>query len=270
MKLLSNAKINLGLNVIARRADGYHNIESLFLPIPWSDEIYIEKAQEFALFTDGIPIPDGGLPNTCVKAYELMKTAYDIPPVHIHLNKHIPTGAGLGGGSSNASFVLKALNQLFQLKLSTGNLESIALQIGSDCPFFIYNKPCFVSGTGDKLDFNLDFQLEAYGVMVNPGVHINTAKAYASLRPKAPRMPLREAIQLPKFQWQGKIINDFEAVVLKQYPHLERVRQKLIDLGAFYVSMSGSGSTFYGLFEEAPSNLQFREDMHWSAFDLSA
>jgi len=269
MKLLSNAKINLGLNVIARRADGYHNIESLFLPIPWSDEIYIEKAQKFALFTDGIPIPEGGVSNTCVKAYELLKAAYDISPVHIHLNKHIPTGAGLGGGSSNASFVLKALNKIFQLQLSTGNLESIALRIGSDCPFFIHNKACFVSGTGDKLDFNLDFQLNAHGVMVNPGVHIDTASAYAAITPQAPKMPLREAMHLSPSEWQGTIVNDFEAVVLKKYPHLKRVRQKLMDLGAFYVSMSGSGSTFYGLFEEAPTQLQFREDMHWSAFDLS-
>lgn len=268
MKLLSNAKINLGLNVIERRPDGYHNIESLFLPIPWSDELYIEKSDMFGLSVDGIPIPDTGVPNTCKKAYDLLKLAYDIPPVNIRLHKNIPTGAGLGGGSSNASFVLKALNEMFQLGLTIENLEALALQIGSDCPFFIHNKACFVSGTGDELDFDLGFSLETFGVMVNPGVHIDTAGAYAALEPKKPVVPLRELMHLPPTEWKGAIVNDFEEVVLKQYPHLERVRQKLWDLGAYYVSMSGSGSTFYGLFQQAPTQLEFREDMHWSAFDL--
>lgn len=256
MLLLCNAKINLGLSIISKREDGFHNLESIFLPVPWYDTIELTLASKTSFSAEGISISGDPNVNLSMKAYHLLATDFLLSPVHIHLNKQVPIGAGLGGGSSDAAFVLKGLNELFGLNLSIERLEQYADQLGSDCSFFIQNRPAFVSGKGEVLE-PIHFQLSGYCLLVNPNIHISTKEAYQSIIPKQPSVKLKEAIQLPKERWPAMVKNDFEEALIHHYPELKKLREKLEKMGAYYVAMSGSGSTYFAFFEKLPDEISF-------------
>ncbi len=251
MIVFPNAKINLGLQITGKRDDGYHNIFSCFYPLPWCDILEIVEGKKFKFETSGIPIPGKAEDNLCVKAYQLLKKDFQLPPVHIYLHKQIPMGAGLGGGSADASFVLKSLDKLFHLFLDESILEDYALQLGSDCPFFIRNQPVLASGRGEHFEpisLNLSGK---YVVMVTPPVHISTAAAYAGVQPRQPDVSLKKILETqPIHLWKDSIINDFETSVFRQYPQIAEIKERLYTMGALYASMSGSGASVYGVFEE--------------------
>ena len=257
MRMDCNAKINLGLFITEKRQDGFHNLESIFLPIPWFDVIQIEQSDKTTFTSSGILIDGDHSNNLCMQAYQLLAKDFILPPVSIHLEKNIPIGAGLGGGSSNAAFVLKGLNEMFQLNLSVERLEHLASELGSDCTFFIQNRAAFVTGRGEKLNSDLPLELNCYCLVVNPGVHISTKEAFSNVSPKPAKTDLLNIANVPKKEWQELIYNDFETSILPKYKQLQQLRQNLQELNPFYVSMSGSGSTFFALFEEKPTGYDF-------------
>ena len=250
MVVFPNSKINLGLYITEKRSDGFHNIETCFVPIGWNDVLEITPADEFSFKSSGIPIP--GIPeeNLCVKAYEIVAEKYDIPPVRIHLHKVVPIGAGLGGGSSDASFTLTALNELFALDLSTKELESFAAKLGSDCPFFIQNKICIATGRGEILEpITVDFS-GMHFIVINPGVHIGTKEAYSLVKPKIPDNPLKNSLlNSDPGSWENSVFNDFEEGIFKNHPEIENLKKLLYSKGAQYAAMSGSGSSVFGIFD---------------------
>lgn len=254
MLCFPNAKINIGLNIVEKRQDGFHNIETIFYPIMLQDTleiIQLSSEEKSSFCSYGNPIPGQGN-NLCVKVYDLLKKDFQLPAVDIGLLKNIPIGAGLGGGSSDAAFTLKLLNQLFQLNLSNEQLKQYARQLGSDCAFFIENKVVFAKGKGDQFEM-VDLCLHGYFiVLVNPGIHIGTAEAYAHTTPKQPNTSLKELIVLPIEQWAFYIKNDFEDSIFQTYPTIADIKNKLYQLGAIYSSMSGSGSSVYGIFRSLP------------------
>jgi 4-diphosphocytidyl-2-C-methyl-D-erythritol kinase len=255
MIVFPNAKINVGLNVIEKRSDGYHNIESCFLPVPWYDALEIVEAESLRFNSTGIPIPGYG--NIVVEAYELIRKEFDIPPIAIHLHKNIPIGAGLGGGSSDAAFMLKLLNTKFKLGLDDRTLEQYASQLGSDCPFFIANRTKYVEGTGNEFS-EVEVNLSNYYLaVIYPEIHVSTQQAYAGLVPQKAAVDLKKTLEeVPVSLWQGLVKNDFEQTAL---PEVLKVKEKLLNKGAIYASMSGSGSAVYGLFEEKPALTDFSE-----------
>lgn len=250
-----NAKINLGLNIVSKREDGYHNIESCFYPIPWHDCLEVIEAASFAFYSYGMNIPGDPSSNLCVKAYQLLKEDFDIPPVEIHLLKNIPMGAGLGGGSADGAFILKMLNELFRLGLSDLKLETYSLKLGSDCPFFIKNKPAIASGRGEMLK-PIDLDLSGYYLAIhNPGIHISTKDAYDGISPKKPDNSIENIISKSVTEWKDVLHNDFEDSIFPNHPEITKLKDKMYDAGAVYASMTGSGSTIFGLYkEDFPSN----------------
>ncbi|WNB16834.1 4-(cytidine 5'-diphospho)-2-C-methyl-D-erythritol kinase [Marivirga arenosa] len=251
MLVFPNAKINLGLNITAKRADGYHDIESCFYPIPIKDALEIIPSEKLEFQTTGLEIPGNYEHNLVIKAFNTVKERYNIPNVKIILHKHIPMGAGMGGGSADGSFMLNLLNDYFNLNLSISEREEMALQLGSDCPFFIENKPKFVSGRGEIFeDCNLDLSGMYLGI-IYPGIHIGTAEAYSGIIPKKPDASVKEVINNFAIQdWKDKLKNDFEESVFQKHPQLKGIKQSLYDSGAIYASMTGSGSTIFGLFND--------------------
>ncbi|MGY8988330.1 MAG: 4-(cytidine 5'-diphospho)-2-C-methyl-D-erythritol kinase [Flavobacteriales bacterium] len=247
MIVYPNAKINLGLNILRKREDGYHDISSVFYPVKECvDILEIVKSERFEFTKSGIEIPDGE--NLCEKAWQLLHSDFDIENVKIHLHKQIAIGAGLGGGSADASFTLKILNKLFDLKLTNKELEKYALQLGADCPFFIENTPKLLEGIGDKM-INVDLNLSEYEIrFIDPKLHISTKQAYADVVPRIPKKSISDIIELPIHEWKDKLRNDFENSVFEKYPSLEKRKEELYTDGAIYASMSGSGSVFYGVF----------------------
>jgi 4-diphosphocytidyl-2-C-methyl-D-erythritol kinase len=251
-----NCKINIGLNITGKRPDGYHNLETIFYPIGVKDAIEIIESNEkssvtFTCSGDIIDVKEGD--NLCVKAYRLLKKDFpQIPSVKMHLHKNIPLGAGLGGGSANASTVLLLLNKKLNLNISHEKLIAYALQLGSDCPFFIINKPSFATGRGEILE-EINIDLSAYKIMiVNPGIHVNTGEAFSSLNQSnfSPIGELQHQIKQDIATWKNSIKNDFELSVFKKYPAIENIKNTLYENGAVYSAMSGSGSTVYGIFEK--------------------
>ena len=250
MVVFPNAKINIGLQILEKRTDGFHNIASCFYPVGWSDVLEVIPAQKISFQSTGIPIPGETAGNLCLKAYQSLKADFDLPPVQIHLHKVIPIGAGLGGGSANGAFMLKVLNQLFNLNLTNNQLEAYARLLGSDCAFFIQNEPRYCYQKGDQFE---DISLSLAGkqiVLVNPKIHIGTAEAYSGVKPRFPAIELRNALLQPIELWKNLIFNDFEANLLANYPVISVVKQKLYELGASYASMTGSGSTVFGIFDK--------------------
>ena len=247
MIIYPNAKINIGLNVLEKRADGYHDLSSVFYPVKeLSDILEILPASGFSFSSSGIAIP--GNSNICAKAFDLLKADFGIGNVKIHLHKQIPIGAGLGGGSADGAFTLKALNELFELKLSNAELEKYALQLGADCPFFIDNSPKYVTGKGGKMD-EIDLDLSAYELkFIFPELHISTAEAYAGIIPQLPKTNLLDLISQPLEIWKGKVKNDFEISAFAKHQKLKLMKEQLYADGAIYASMSGSGSVLYGVF----------------------
>jgi len=253
MIVFPNAKINIGLNVVSKREDGYHNLETIFFPIKLSDALEFAEAEETTLTTSGIHIDGEPEQNLILKAYRLLQSDFNLPPLQFHLHKVIPFGAGLGGGSSDAAFTLKMLNEYFNLELSIQKLEFYASQIGADCPFFIHNKPTFATGIGNKFH-NIELDLSDYEIVVlKPNVSVSTPEAYKNVIPRNPKFRLTEIIKTPVDQWKNLVVNDFENSVFPKYPQIAELKQLLYDLGAHFASMSGSGSAVFGIFRHLPT-----------------
>jgi 4-diphosphocytidyl-2-C-methyl-D-erythritol kinase len=259
-----NCKINLGLYILDKRADGFHNLETVFYPFGLKDGLeiiqqasYSEKGIEFT--SSGLVIDAKAEDNISVKAYYLLKKDFpQLPGITMHLHKAIPTGAGLGGGSADGAYALLLINQKFRLGLTEKQLIDYALQLGSDCPFFIINKPCFATGRGENLE-KIPLDLSKYKiVLVNPKIHVNTGWAFSQIHPSNQRTSLRETIFRPIVEWREYLKNDFEEPVFSHYPEIKSIKEQLYEHGAIYASMSGSGSTVYGLFEyNVEPQLQF-------------
>lgn len=258
MLCFPNAKINIGLNVIERRPDHFHNIETVFYPVELSDILEIIKSEDkgavkVELNITGIDIPGSVEHNLCVKAYQLLDGIYGLPPVKIFLHKIIPMGAGLGGGSSDGAYTLHLLNRMFDLNIETMQLAEFAAQLGSDCAFFIGNRPALGTGKGNLLT-PVELNLSGYHlVLVKPPVFVGTAEAYAGIVPGRRTQSLKTLCELPANEWQGKIVNDFEYSILKKYPEIQKVKEELYAQGAVYASMTGSGSAVYGIFDKEGS-----------------
>ena len=257
MIVFPNCKINLGLHVIHKRTDGFHDIETLFYPILIKDALEIAPSEHSTNITvTGNAVPGNENDNSCIKAYQLLKKDFPLlPAASIHLHKAIPAGAGLGGGSADGAFMLILLNNYFQLSLTQKQLSAYALLLGSDCPFFIINKPCMGTGRGEKLSPE-EVNLSVYQfVIVNPGIHVNTAWAFGHIVPKQPLHSILDIIKQPVENWKNYLTNDFEMPVFAQYPEIELIKNQLYKAGAVYASMSGSGSTVFGIFEPHKINL---------------
>lgn len=257
MLTFPNAKINIGLRVLEKRPDGFHNIETLFCPVSLCDVLefvpeYGSQAEDVSITVTGGMDTGENTDNLCVKAYNLIKKDFDIPPVKIHLHKVIPVGAGLGGGSSDAAFTLKGLNNLFNLGINEEGLISYAMQLGSDCPFFIRNTPMIGCGRGEILENAGFFPAGLHVVIVNPGIHISTAEAYGGVNPDSSGISLKEMANMPVAGWRKNIFNAFEKSIFKKYPLIEKLKGMMYESGALYASMTGSGSSVYGLFGGRP------------------
>ena len=270
MLTFPNAKLNLGLYVTARRPDGFHTLESVFVPLPWTDALEILPAPagqtETTLTLTGRPIPGALETNLCLKAYELLRADFSLPPAQLHLHKVVPIGAGLGGGSADAAFALSALNKVFDLQLPTETLLGYARRLGSDCAFFLENRPVLAIEKGDVFEpIALDLTGTA-AVVIYPNLHISTAEAYGSLTPRPPRHDLRATLVAPITTWRETVSNDFEDALTPRYPVLAEVKKALYDAGAVYASLSGSGSAVYGLWPgraEAPEVAVRPEWLTW-------
>jgi 4-diphosphocytidyl-2-C-methyl-D-erythritol kinase len=265
MVAFPHCKINLGLHVIAKREDGYHSIETCFYPVPWTDILEIIPSSEFSFTTSGAEITGREEDNLCIKAYKLLKENFNIGNVKIHLHKVLPMGAGLGGGSSDAAYTLRVLNTLFKLQLSVLQLRGYAAQLGSDCSFFIEDKPMIGSGRGEILS-PAGISLKGYYlVLVKPDIHVSTAEAYAGVKPKAPAHPVTDLLKLAPAEWKSMLKNDFEDSVFARYPGIEVIKKELYRQGALYASMSGSGSSVFGIFNSPVNIAKQFEGMHsWS------
>ncbi len=262
-----HAKINLGLNVVRKRADGYHDLETCFYPIRWTDVLEIIPANDFRFTASGLTIGGKADTNLCVKAYTLLKEAFGLPPIHIHLHKIIPMGAGLGGGSADAAFTLRQLNETFALGLSASALQTYAAQLGSDCAFFISDEPMIGSGRGEILSPIKLSLAEKFLVVIKPQVHVSTQEAYAGIKPHERVLPLRDILEKKSIgEWKGVLKNDFEESVFKKYPVIADVKAELYNRGAVYASMSGSGSSVFGIFEkETDLRDLFTGMLYWSS-----
>lgn len=252
MILHPTPKINIGLNVLGKRPDGYHNLETLFYPYrALSDTLTIEPADGTCL---EISIGDASWDaqdDLCAKAWRLLRDRCNIPGVRITLEKHIPVGAGLGGGSADAVATLKGLDEMFSLNLSRANLLEMSALLGSDCPFFVYDEPCFGSGRGEVLEpFDVDLEGCEIRLEMPPGESVSTAAAYSGLVQTKPVMPLRDALELPLEQWQGKVVNDFEASVFPAHPAIAALKKRFLEEGAVFASMTGSGAAVFGIFKK--------------------
>jgi 4-diphosphocytidyl-2-C-methyl-D-erythritol kinase len=243
-------KINIGLSVLNKRCDGYHNIHSIFYPVTgYFDCIEIVESDSFQLINSGISISGNDKDNLCYKAYEILKKDFNLPDITIRLLKRIPTGAGLGGGSSNASSTLKLLNDLFDLKLDNTALTNYAASLGSDCPFFIHNKPAYVSGRGNIIE-PIDLDLNGYYLtIINPGFSISTRQAYENISPHYKKTDLKTSIKQPVSLWKYLILNDFEKYAFSNHPELTEIKKALYEAGGLFVSMTGSGSSVYAISE---------------------
>lgn len=248
-----NAKINLGLNIVEKRPDGYHNLETIFYPIPLQDALEITPweggERKYKLAQSGIQIAGDDENNLVVKAYKLLDNLHNLPPIEINLLKHIPSGAGLGGGSADAAFMLCMLNQHFQLNIPNEQLEVYAAQLGADCAFFVENKPTFAEGIGNIFS-PIELSLKGYKLLlVKPDIFVSTRDAFAQIKPKRPSISLKEVAKMPVEAWKTYMVNDFEESVFPQFPAIADIKALLYDMGAIYASMSGSGSSVFALFK---------------------
>lgn len=268
-----NAKINLGLSITEKRADGFHNIETVFYPIGWNEALEVvvldsartdkSSSKEFNLHLSGIPISGNTEDNLLYKAYQIIKQTKELPHIDVYLHKTLPMGAGLGGGSADAAFFINLLNEQFTLQLSETERIDIAKQLGSDCAFFIKNKPVFAYEKGDVFkDIDLDLS-QYYIAIIYPNVHSNTKEAYSLVKPHQPKKTILEIIKQPIASWKHELLNDFEISIFDKYPVVEKTKNDLYDLGALYASMSGSGSAVFGIFEKLPDLKHLSQFSHW-------
>ena len=273
-----NAKINLGLNVTSRRPDGYHDLETIFYPIPVFDTLQVEteahtpatifpagripcmsETTDCHLATAGIPIDCPPEKNLLVKTVQALKRDFALPHLYIYMYKQIPFGAGLGGGSSDAAFMAKTLNKMFSLGLDDEELERRVSAIGADCAFFIRNRPVFATGIGNVFT-PVDISLAGWHlVLVKPDIFVSTKEAYAKIRPRRPAESVADIVRHPVETWRGRLTNDFEEGIFALHSEISAVKEKLYDCGASYASMSGSGSSVFGLFRHEPDKTEMRE-----------
>ena len=264
------AKINLGLNIVSKREDGYHNLETVFYPIPLYDALEIKYMDEnfpsdtaCDLKVTGNAVDCDEQKNLVVKAYHILAADYQLPRIHTHLYKHIPSQAGLGGGSSDAAFMIRLLDERFRLNIGNPEMERYAARLGADCAFFIEAEPAYAEGIGDVLmpADGPDGNLQGYYLcVVKPDVAVSTKEAYSAITPKKPAKSCRDIVRQPIETWKEELVNDFEEPIFKMHPELEAIKQKLYDQGAVYASMSGSGSALYGIFKEEPKGIEEQFD----------
>lgn len=281
MMVFPHCKINLGLQILHKRSDGFHALQTVFYPIALHDVLEIirhpqpsDAKEELSFSSSGKAIAGATDDNLCIKAYKLIKNDFpSLPPIQMHLHKKIPMGAGLGGGSSDGAFALQLINDVFQLNIPAAQLAAYALQLGSDCPFFLHQQPCYATGRGEILE-PIELNLTDWNwVLVNPGIHVQTAKAFSMLQrgtePISNLPDLRSIVQEEPANWKGKLINDFEAPVCALHPEIAAIRDQLYAAGAVYASMTGSGSTVYGIFH-ADCTPEFSFPSSFEIFRLSA
>lgn len=268
MVAFPHCKINLGLQVLHKRPDGYHELSTCFYPVPWTDILEIIEAPSLQFTQTGAAIPGNADENLCLKAYHLLSKEHALPPVHIHLHKILPTGAGLGGGSSDAAFTLKILNEKFELELSLVQLAQYAARLGSDCAFFLHPTPMWGSGRGEVLAKASVSLKGIYMVVVKPDVHVSTAAAYAGIQPLIPEKRIEQLLtEYALKDWKNVVVNDFEKTVFPAFPAIEPIKKALYAHGAIYASMSGSGSAVFGLFEREVALQPFFPDaVCWSGY----
>ena len=245
-----NAKINIGLNITEKRPDGYHNLETIFYPVELCDTLEFVRGEETKFTCSGLNIEGESDNNLIMKAYRLLKEEFDLPAINIHLHKAIPMGAGLGGGSADAAFMLKMLNEEFKLGLSAQELEERAAKLGADCAFFIENKQILGKGIGNIFEPTTVNLAGYHIVLIKPEVHVSTAEAYGGCKPQRWNVPLEEAVKRPIAEWRDCVFNDFEKTVFVAHPELAEIKDMLYAKGAIYAAMSGSGSTIYGIFDK--------------------
>lgn len=251
MILYPNAKINLGLSVVSKRSDGYHELETIMYPIPLFDILEITKSDRFTFIQTGLTVDGNDEDNLCVKAFRLLETRFNIEPLAIHLRKQIPMGAGLGGGSADVAFLIKGINQLLELKLSISDMQSLSSDLGSDCAFFIDNHCQLAIGRGEILT-PVELDLSNYWIkIINTGIHISTKMAFENVH-KSGFIGIESILKQPINTWREQLKNDFEVHIFKAYPEIEVIKNRLYSEGAIYAAMTGSGSTVYGLFSEKP------------------
>ena len=254
MILFPPAKINLGLNILNKRHDGFHELETVLLQIPVYDVLEILPAGKFSYHQSGLQFGQQVESNLVVKAYRLLQKKCDIPETSFHLLKNIPAGAGLGGGSADATYTLMGLNTLYNLNLSSAALQGLSGQLGSDCPCFVHDQPQIATGRGDVLE-PLALDLKGYYLkLINPGIHINTVQAYSEIQLSKQTESIHKVINRPIEEWKSHLFNSFETSVFNKYPELKELKTSLYDQGALYASMTGSGSSLYGIYMDEPSN----------------
>lgn len=257
------AKINLGLNIVSKRDDGYHNLGTIFYPIPLYDKLEVNATDE--TFLDGKPynLKKGGIivdgnddKNLVVKAYLALRKKYNLSRVHINLFKDIPTGAGMGGGSSDCAFMINALNEEFNLNIPTQEREKMAAQLGADCAFFINAKPVYATGIGDIMQpINISMK-DYFIIIIKPNIHISTAEAFANIKPRIPQKSVKDIIMQPIETWRDELHNDFEESIFINHPEIKEIKDKLYSMGALFALMSGSGSSVFGLFRECNDSIK--------------
>ncbi|MBL7924309.1 MAG: 4-(cytidine 5'-diphospho)-2-C-methyl-D-erythritol kinase [Bacteroidia bacterium] len=266
MIVFPHCKVNLGLNITEKRSDGYHNLESVFLPVPWTDALEMVRSdkQGLTFHSSGLLIPGDSSNNLVIKAYNLLAQNYQVPGLAVHLHKVIPMGAGLGGGSSDGAFALHLINELAGLQLNKSELAAYAVRLGSDCPFFLNREAMMAGGRGEILEpFPLDLK-NWYMLIVMPPVSVGTAEAYSWIKPKPPRVPLRSVLLQDPAEWKDALVNDFEEPVMARYPVIGEMKEQLYRQGAVYASMSGSGAAVFGLFRNEPDRNRWKDFTSWS------
>lgn len=265
MIVFPNVKINLGLYITEKRPDGFHNLSSLFYPVKWTDalEAITTDNQGLNFTSSGNPIPGDVSKNLVVRAYDLLSADFRLPGMRVHLHKNLPMGAGLGGGSSDGAFMLQLINAKAGLGLSELQLQSYAAQLGSDCPFFILNRPCLVSGRGEIIE-PMDFSLAGYYIVIlMPPLTVGTAEAYSWIKPAQPSVALTEILSSPISEWKNRLRNDFEEPVSVRHPLIRELKEMLYAKGAVYASMSGSGAALFGIFAAKPELDSFADYTHF-------
>ncbi len=272
MVVFPNCKINLGLNILRKRGDGFHDLETIFYPIPITDALEIlpsnHSTEQIEFTISGFQVDANKEDNLCIKAYWLLKKDFDaLPPIKMHLHKSIPMGAGLGGGSADAAFTLRLLNDKFNLGISTNQLLDYAVILGSDCPFFILNTACTATGRGEILN-PININLKGYQlILINPGIHIGTKAAFAHLKPGIPNKSTNDIIQQPINTWASELKNDFESSIFINYPEIAWIKSYLYQQGAIFASMTGSGSSVFGFFpKNAPTFVLHHENYRTSDY----
>jgi len=261
-----NCKINLGLNITAKRSDGFHELETIFYPVPFTDILEIVPATDdcFEFTFSGLPIPGEETANLCIKAVDMLRKEVDFPQIHMHIHKIIPMGSGLGGGSSDGAFTLKMIKEMFDINVTTEKLNRMAASLGSDCPYFLMNHPASATGKGEILESTPVNLAGLYLAIVIPDLHVSTSFAYSKLTPKTPQRPLKERIMQPLESWKDHIFNDFENIIFAIHPEIKIIKDTMYEEGALFASMSGSGSAVYGLYSDPPQFLnRFADCFTW-------